>query len=268
MALSLPVYARAPPYHAVRQEEAREMTGIGYNRRFLEGGGSRMTWWTADHITAFATTGLALATTWMAWKTAKLTKQEERHHQDGSMPICFLDEVTWDRGSIVKLQEDNNGGQPVFEYRIYAPLRNIGQGPALNLRLTLRFMTYGNHEVSVDLDPLGAGKVRGIYSEPIPPPHLPKMVASVASVYASDAARRIATIPVSPVPGFNDTAIKGSQDAWTEIFLEYTDIFGNHFYTQHTKSPQQQWMQFGKGSRPVPIAAPPIPSNNRPTPHA
>lgn len=101
-----------------------------------------------------------------------------------------------------------------------------------------------------------------------PPPHLPKMVASVASVYASDAARRIATIPVSPAPGFNDTSIRGSQDAWSEIFLEHTDVFGNRFYTQHTKSPKQQWMQFGKGSRPVPIAASPIPSSNRTTPHA
>ena len=219
-------------------------------------------------LTAVGTIGLAAATFWMAKKTRDLAVQEERHHQDGAMPICSLDEATRARGSIVKLQEDSSSGQSVFAYRVYAPLRNIGQGPALNLRLTLRFSTYGNHEVSINLDPLGAGKIRGVYSEPIPPPNLPKMVASVASVYASDAARCVATIPVSPAPGFNDTTIRGSQDAWSEIFLEYTDIFGNRFYTQHTKSPQHQWMQFGKGSRPAPIAAPLTLSNNFPTQNA
>ena len=50
---------------------------------------SGMTLWTTDHITAIATTGLALSTTWMAWN-----KREERRHQDGSTPIPLRNRPT------------------------------------------------------------------------------------------------------------------------------------------------------------------------------
>ena len=214
-------------------------------------------------LTAAGTMGLAIATFWMAKKTRDLAVQEERHHQDGAMPICLLEESAGGRGNTVALVERKDGGQPVFEYRVYGPLRNIGHGPALNLRLTLRFSTYDNYEVAVGLDPLGAGDARGIYSGSTLSPGPFNASKFFAELSVSDAARRIATVPVSSSPGFNDTTIRGSKDAWSEIFLEYTDIFGNHFYTQHARSPQQQWMRFDKSTRPPAIAPPPIPSNNR-----
>lgn len=193
-----------------------------------------MTWWTPDHIgevTAVATAGLALATTWMAWKTAKLTQQEERHHQDGAMPICLLDEVSGNRTDTVKFNEWDNGGHPDFAYLVYGPLRNIGTGPALDLRLTLRFEAPSRHQEAVDLDPLGAGDVRGVCSEFGPP--------------------RIVIIPIRATPDFNEANIRGSVGAWSEVVLEYKDIFGTSFCTTHPRDPQQQWAQFRRGARPV-----------------
>lgn len=191
-----------------------------------------MTWWTPDHIgevTAVATTGLALATTWMAWKTAKLTQQEERHHQDGAMPICLLDEATGSRADTVQFYESDNGGHPVLGYLVYGPLRNIGTGPALDLRLTLRFEAPSRHQEAVDLDPLGAGAARWVN----------------ASV------RHIAFIPIWPTPDFNAANIRGSAGAWAEVVLEYKDIFGTSFCTTHPRDPRQQWVQFRKDVRPV-----------------
>ena len=216
-------------------------------------------------LTAAATIGLAMATFWMAKKTRDLAVQEERHHQDGAMPICLLEESGGSRGNTVQFfVERSDGGQPVFEYWIYGPLRNIGQGPALDLRLILRFPTFGNHEVIYDLDPLGAGEARG--TEPATTAAWdPESVGAAfcGKLLADHDGRRIAVIPIAPAPGFNDTTIKMSQEAWGDIFLEYTDVFGNRFYTHHTKNRQHQWMQFGKGSRPDPIAAPVIPSGNK-----
>ncbi len=218
-------------------------------------------------LTAAGTIGLAIATFWMAKKTRDLAVQEERHHQDGAMPICLLDEAVGGRANTVELKVQDNGSQTTFQYQIYGPLRNIGQGPALDIRLVLRFSTFNNHEASYGLDPLGAGEARGIDFAPATALVAEPAIVFFEKQFAAHDARRIAAISVSSSPGFNDTTIRGSKDAWTEIFLEYTDIFGNHFYTQHTKSPQHQWMRFGKGSRPAPIAAPPIPSSNRTTPH-
>ncbi len=210
-------------------------------------------------LTAVGTIGLAMATFWMAKKTRDLAVQEERHHQDGAMPICLLDEAVGSRGNTVEFES-----QTAFQYRIYGPLRNIGHGPALNLRLVLRFPTFNNHEVIYDLDPLGAGEVRGAEPATTTAWDSESVGADVyGNLLAAHDGRRIAVIPIAPAPGFNDTTIKMSQDAWGDIFLEYTDIFGNHFYTHHTKNRQHQWMQFGKGSRPDPIAAPVIPSGNK-----
>ena len=212
-------------------------------------------------LTAGGTIGLAAATFWMAKKTRDLAVQEERHHQDGAMPICLLAEAVGSRGNTVEFVERSEGGQPVFEYQVYGPLRNIGQGPALNLRLVLRFPTFNNHEVIYDLDPLGAGDVKGLASAFVVGPDMGTDFQRKQFVAHEE--NRIAVIPIAPAPGFNDTTIKMSQEAWGNIFLEYTDIFGNQFYTQHTKSPQQQWIQFNKGIRPSAIAPPAIPSKNR-----
>lgn len=140
-------------------------------------------------LTAVGTIGLATATFWMAKKTRDLAVQEERHHQDGAMPICFLDEAAGGRANIVELAEYDIGGQPVFQYQIYGPLRNVGQGPALKLRLTLRSSAYRNYEVSVDLDPLGAGEIRGVYSESVSLPIDSPTVSAFASCLSSEAAR-------------------------------------------------------------------------------
>ena len=214
-----------------------------------------MTWWTPDHIgevTAVATTGLALATTWMAWKTANLTQQEERHHQDGAMPICVLGEASGSRTDTVQLVPQDNGGHPIFEYHVYGPLRNIGPGPALDLRLTLRFEAPSRHQETVNLDPLGAGDVRGVYSGLASKPGQFQAVEIFAKQIAYNTARRIAIIPIRPTPDFNEANIRGSVDAWAEIILEYRDVFGTSFCTTHPRDPRQQWAQFRKGTRPVP----------------
>ena len=217
-------------------------------------------------LTAAGTIGLAIATFRMVKKTRDLAVQEDRHHQDEAMPICLLNEVAGNRANIVKFEGYKISGQPVFQYEIYGPLRNIGQGPALNVRLILRFPTFNNHEVIHELDPLGAGETSGVHSAINTPP-FSGIMAAYNEQLAADAARHIATIPIAPTDGFNDAAMRGSGGAWGDIFLEYTDIFGNHFYTQHTKNPQHQWMQFGNGTRPAAIAAPAISSSNRPTQH-
>jgi hypothetical protein len=202
-----------------------------------------MTWWTTDHITAGATTGLALATTYMAWKTAKLTKQEERHHQDASMPVCVLETLhdggggTLDRKRVIDLKSDEN--DPVtrspkhYFYHIYGILTNIGMGPALGLRVTVCFPSHDNYYFSYNLAPLGANEKRD-----------PDKTASAAPQGI------IITIPRCPVPEFDNIAIAASfKEGWV-MYLEYNDVFGNPYHTRHPTKTSDTWGEFKKGRAP------------------
>ena len=76
----------------------------------------------AGILTAAGTIGLAITTFWMAKKTRDLAVQEGRHHQDGAMPICLLEEVPGDRANIVEFVACTDSGQPIFQYRIVCDL--------------------------------------------------------------------------------------------------------------------------------------------------
>ncbi|MHB8252942.1 MAG: hypothetical protein ACYDEV_04445 [Acidiferrobacter sp.] len=194
-------------------------------------------------LTAAGTIGLAIATFWMASKTAELTKQEERHHQDASMPVCVLETLhdggggTMDRKRVIDLQVGKNGTDtnlPIhYFYHIYGILTNIGMGPALALRITLCFPSHDNYYFSYNLAPLGANEKRDPDKTPSAAPQ-----------------GIIITIPRYPVPKFDNTAIAASfKEGWV-MYLEYNDVFGNPYHTRHPTKTSDTWGEFKKGIAP------------------
>ncbi|VAY89044.1 conserved hypothetical protein [mine drainage metagenome] len=105
-------------------------------------------------------------------------------------------------------------------------LTNLGVGPALNVRLVLRFMGIEDYGFSRELTPIPAHESRG----------------------ESNYSVRVA---FQPEDGFNDVDAQLSTGPSWEIILEYKDVFGNCFHTIHSKNPQQPWTMCGKGSPPL-----------------
>ena len=125
------------------------------------------------------------------------------------------------------------------------PLRNIGPGPALNVRIAFRLHSLGGYQTEgCELGPLRAGEVRGSASEPL---HVPVFLRSPLQDC------EFAQIP---------------SGSW-EMVLTYEDIFEQRFYSMHPKhphqmnclrrvpgsdkfeAPQQPWVTLGKGEPPA-----------------
>ncbi|MHB8392058.1 MAG: hypothetical protein ACYDBH_21185 [Acidobacteriaceae bacterium] len=155
-------------------------------------------------------------------------QQSEQHHQDGFRPVLVL--MPYD--GVDPLNRDallssvaTVGGDVSRIFEIHAALQNVGTGPALSVRLTLRAMDIEGYGTSRELAPVQAGETRGDREHPL-------------------------RIPLWLHDGFNSGDFQSSTGPIWTLVLEYEDVFGNRFHTIHSKFPLQPWTVCGKGPAP------------------
>ena len=134
-----------------------------------------------DAVIAICTGAAAIFTAVMAWYTRcsiavsqkqhrDAHKQSEQHHRDDFRPVLVLkphDGVDpLDRGALLRA-ENNAGTDGSHVFVINAALHNVGVGPALNIRLTLRVMGIEGYGTSRELAPAQAGEMRGDREHPL-----------------------------------------------------------------------------------------------------
>ena len=126
---------------------------------------------------------------------------------------------------------------------IKCAVRNVGAGPALNVKIMFRFLDMNGYTTPAwELSPLRAGEIRGGENEPL-------------------------RVPIKFESGFNEADFSQVPGKLWEIVLLYEDIFGDTFYSVHHKrplqlenlyrtsdrafaAPPQSWVTFGKGKAP------------------
>ena len=149
---------------------------------------------------------MAVATFVVVWQGWRNRRDDERRHRDGLRPICVLtpydgvDPGPYRRELLAVDTDPSRPGFGIVEVR--CALRNIGPGPALNVRIAFRLFSFGGYETQhCELGPLRAGEIRGSESMPL-------------------------RVPIqfrSPLADQEFAQIPGS--SW-EIVLTYDDIFG------------------------------------------
>lgn len=199
--------------------------------------------WTAIGTVAMAATTFAVVL--QGWFNRR---DDERRHRDEYRPICVL--TPYDgvdprpyRGNLLAVDRDES--RPGFGIvQVRCALRNIGPGPALNVRIAFRLHSLGEYQTEgCELGPLRAGEERGSAGEPL----------------------RVAVFLRPPLRDQEFAQIPGG--SW-EIILTYEDIFEQGFYSMHPKHPLQQnrlyfepgadkptaplqsWVTLGKGHPP------------------
>jgi hypothetical protein len=179
--------------------------------------------WTA--LTSVGTVAMAFTTLWVI-------RKNKQHHQDSFKPICVLVpehgvDPGYGRAEIIKCQEvaANDSSHGTFE--VHCALKNIGVGPALNVRMELRIRGFDGYGVSVTHSPLAKDESRGDKENPL-------------------------LIPVTFRDDFNSSDFASATSSAWEIFIEYRDCFGNTFHTRHTQDPRKPWSTVSDG--PVPKA--------------
>ena len=189
------------------------------------GGGHAMTCTTLwDAATAIGTIAMAVTTSIVIRQNKRQRQDLALQHEDTFKPVCVLVQEkelagTFDRSDIVQCLVDPN--DPLKYFRVTCGVKNIGCGPAMNLRLVMRFSTSKPDSLPrVDIEMLGTSQS---LSSPI-------------------------KVPVFLKPnGFNESNYQFAPGEVWELWLVYEDVFGNVFHTRHTKNPQQPWASFGKG---------------------
>lgn len=179
--------------------------------------------------TAFGTISMAVATVVIIW-------QGKRQHKDDFRPICFLEppggvDTLYNRRELIErggLAEDNSSyGILLVQYA----LRNVGTGPALNLRIQLGFSD-GQVTHPWELTPLAPGENRGGAVNPLRVP-----------VRLNDPRNQI-YLPLEKMHFENPGNFKGGMGTLRKIWLEYEDNFGKRFRTTHDISPVTEDGQF------------------------
>ncbi len=174
------------------------------------------TLWNA--LTAIGTFGMAGTTYWVI-------RQNRKFHQDECRPVCALVPVnpadTLDRGTILRTADRRQGLEQDFQ--IWCAIKNIGNGPALHLRLHVQIPTKKYTANSQDeLSPLGPQET---FCEK----------------------RGFLNMRIQLNIRFNNSDFCAAPtEAWV-IYLTYEDVFGNKFYTKHSKNPEQPWALLGNG---------------------
>ena len=174
-----------------------------------------MTWATCwDAATAIGTIAMAVT-------TGIVIRQNKRHHRDALKPVCVLvpDEGldTFARRDVVQHHEEPNN--PTKFFLVRCAVKNIGGGPAVKLKLTMRFPPNPIAHPEVEPQPLGA-------QQSLPSP---------------------IRVPVFLHDNFNTSDYQFAPGGVWDLWLIYEDIFGNIFHTRHTKNPQEPWARFGEG---------------------
>jgi len=174
-----------------------------------------------EALTAIGTFAMAVGTLAMVITTVIVIFQNKRHHQDTFKPACVLvlnggvDRNT--RGNALQLQR--NFTAPDICFFVQCSMKNVGTGPALNLRLGVRFPDKAGYLIWSELPPLGANR----------------------------RSKSPLMIPVVFGGKFNETDYKQAPGGLWELWLFYEDVFGNVFHTKHAKDPHQPWAVLGKG---------------------
>ena len=115
-------------------------------------------------------------------------------------------------------------GQPTLGF--WGTIRNIGAGPAISGRMTLRVRGLeGYGPDPFVLPPIATGESYGNVGEHIP-------------------------VPIPHHPKFNETDAQLAPGGHWEVVLEYEDVFGRLFHTVHTKNPQLPWTMIRRGPAP------------------
>lgn len=204
-------------------------------------------WW--DALTAIGTVAMAVTTLIVIRQGRRLRKNDDLHHQDAFRSICVLtpydgvDPQHW-RDTLLTILPDRP--RPGFGMvAVKCTLRNIGVGPALNLRLMFRFHDMAGYTTEPwELAPLRPGEQHGSDGVPL-------------------------VVPLQFGPQLNNTDFTLVPGKPWELILVYEDIFGNSFHSMHPKNPlqmnrlyrkagvegyfapPQSWVTLGKGKPPA-----------------
>jgi hypothetical protein len=195
-----------------------------------------------DIITTVFTALAAIATAVMAYLTyqaikesqgqrqetndhfAQVREQDRKKHEDTFRPLLVLIpngfEDKSDRTMIVSAK---NGGLALV---VSGLVRNIGVGPALNIRLSLRGDGRPDFGPSRQITPIAAG------------------------AEFSNRERHI-EVDVIHAHGFTQTDAQILPGGLWTLILEYEDVFGNKFHTIHAKQKDVPWTSADPGPAPV-----------------
>jgi hypothetical protein len=170
--------------------------------------------------TAVGTIGLAGATYAIIRQGMQQREEAQKQHQDRFRPICMLVppggvDSPNERGDLLRKSDISTDNPFLRAVAIGCLLRNIGVGPALNLRISFKFLDMNGYATEPwELAPLQAGETRG------------------------DRAPGF-FVPIRLHDRFNETDYGMIEGKLWEIWLEYEDVFGNRFYAVHHKRPVQ-----------------------------
>jgi hypothetical protein len=164
----------------------------------------------------------------MVWMTYRAIVQTRIHHKDEYRPILSFAPVgvadPVRRDQILNTEIVPSPSIDYF-YKLSGVLSNIGRGPALNVKLTLRFLDIEGYGIQAELAPIGAGERLNFADQPL------RLRAQIHR-------------------GFNDTDFQLSRHTPWEILLDYEDVFGQPFHTIHSKGWGRPWTVLGRGLAP------------------
>lgn len=197
-----------------------------------------------DEITAISTAAAAVFTAVMALLTRRAIKegqgqrketndhfaltrsQDKQHHEDAFRPLLVLTassaSETYERGELLDIHMPQGNLSAVF---VNCVLRNIGSGPGLNVRLSVRSDRRTGFGPSRELSPIAANGA------------------------ISDEGSRIEVIVIHS-DGFNAQDVRNLPNGLWLLVLEYEDVFGNTFHTIHSKHSGEPWTRVGRGRAP------------------
>lgn len=179
----------------------------------------------------------AIGTVAMSAFTYRVIRQNRQQRQDAARPILLLTPfdgvVPANRAGLLGPSSTVSPSENTHSYQILCALNNVGVGPALQVRLQLRFMNRDDYGISRELAPLAAGEARGDAQHPL-------------------------SLPVTLSISFHETDFAlAAGTGWTMV-LEYQDVFGNRFHTLHASAPQQPWVVYGNGPAPAGFRPAPV----------
>lgn len=172
---------------------------------------------TWEALTGIGTLALAGATVAIICETRRQAETGERQHRERFKPICMLapyDGVDpWvGRQALIETKPSTPENPGFGTVAIHCALRNVGSGPALNLRVSFRSLARsGWRSDPWELSPLGAGESRGGVDFPL-------------------------LMPLRLHERFNDADVQALPGELWELWLEYEDVFGQPFHSIHRKA--------------------------------
>lgn len=179
-------------------------------------------------IESTASAASAIATGFMAWMTYKAIAESRRQYRSQFRPILVIAPFEgvdlMRREDFLVIHPSSQNGED-HSYAVNGILKNIGSGPALNIRMHVRFQDIEGYGDVAEFAPVGAGGNYGSRENPL-------------------------RIPVHLRGQFNDVDFQISPGLKWKIILEYQDVFGRMFHTIHGKDSRQPWTMIGEGAAP------------------